>query len=142
MKYANTKLSVRTHEKQQMVDLTNLFTKTVQASGVRDGFAGIYSQHTTAAVFVGEFQRALIEDMLDFLKRVVRDDLAYKHNSPEFSDCERRNAASHLRGVLLNHGVLLPVVDGVPVLGQFQSVVLAELDGPRDRMLHVHVLGQ
>jgi secondary thiamine-phosphate synthase enzyme len=142
MKYANKKLSVQTHEKQQMVNLTNLFTEAVEASGVRDGFAGIYSQHTTAAVFVGEFQHALIEDTLDFLKRVVQDDLSYKHNSPEFSDCERRNAASHLRSVLLNHGVMLPIVEGAPVLGQFQSIVLAELDGPRDRMLHVHILGQ
>jgi len=142
MKFANTQLSIQTREKQQMVNLTDQFTQAVAASGVRNGFVGMYSQHTTAALFVGEFQRALVEDTLEFLKRVVQDDLAYKHNSPEYSDCERRNAASHLRGVLLNHGVLLPIVDGAPVLGQFQSVVLVELDGPRDRMLHVQILGQ
>lgn len=142
MKCANKTLSVPTAEKQQMINVTELLSEAVKASGVRDGFAGIYSQHTTAAVFVGEFQDALIDDMLEFLKRVVQDDLAYKHNSPEFSDCQRRNAASHLRGVLLNHGVLLPIANGAAVLGQFQSVVLAELDGPRDRRLHVHILGQ
>jgi thiamine phosphate synthase YjbQ (UPF0047 family) len=67
--------------------------------------------------------------------------LEYRHNCPELSDCDRKNAASHLRGLLLNHSVLVPIVDGRPVLGQFQSVLLAELDGPRLRSLHVQLLG-
>jgi secondary thiamine-phosphate synthase enzyme len=91
---------------------------------------------------ISERQSALIDDVLDFLSRVVDDGLHYKHNCPELSDCERKNAASHLRGILLNHSVLVPIVDGRPVLGQFQSVLLAELDGPRLRSLHVQLLGQ
>ena len=38
--------------------------------------------------------------------------------------------------------VVIPVVDGKPVLGQFQSVMLAEFDGPRQRAIHVQVLGE
>jgi thiamine phosphate synthase YjbQ (UPF0047 family) len=38
--------------------------------------------------------------------------------------------------------VLVPVVEGKPVLGQFQSIMFAEFDGPRQRELHVQVLGQ
>jgi secondary thiamine-phosphate synthase enzyme len=80
--------------------------------------------------------------MLDFFGVVVKDGLPYKHNSPEFSDCDRRNAASHLRSLLLGQSVLVPVVEGKPVLGQFQSVMLAEFDGPRQRALHIQVLGE
>jgi secondary thiamine-phosphate synthase enzyme len=84
----------------------------------------------------------LIDDIALFLRRVVQDDLPYKHNSPEFSDCDRKNAASHLRSMLFNNSVVLPVLDGELVLGQFQSVILAEMDGPRERSLKVQVLGE
>jgi len=72
----------------------------------------------------------------------VKDGLPYKHNSPAFSDCDRRNAAAHLRSLLLGQSVLVPVVEGRPVLGQFQSVMFAEFDGPRKRALHIQVLGE
>jgi len=141
METQNKVVCIPTDKKQQLIDLTDMLNETVLASGVRNGIAGIYSQHTTASLLVGERQAALIDDVLDFLSRVVEDGLEYKHNCPELSDCDRKNAASHLRGLLLNHSVLVPIVDGKPVLGQFQSVLLAELDGPRLRSLHVQLLG-
>ena len=141
MKSQNKTLDIKTADKQQLMNLTSLLRETVHASGIREGFVGIYSQHTTAAVLVSEFQDALNDDALEFLKRAVAEDLPYKHNSPDFSDCNRRNAVSHLRSMLLSHSVLLPVTDGKPVLGEFQSVILAELDGPRDRKLQIQILG-
>jgi secondary thiamine-phosphate synthase enzyme len=141
METQNKVVCIPTDKKQQLIDLTEMLNETVMASGVRNGIAGIYSQHTTASLLVGERQAALIDDVLDFLSRVVEDGLEYRHNCPELSDCDRKNAASHLRGLLLNHSVLVPIVDGRPVLGQFQSVLLAELDGPRLRSLHVQLLG-
>jgi secondary thiamine-phosphate synthase enzyme len=124
-----------------MLDITGTLREAVDSMGVRDGIVALYSQHTTAALFVSEFQPALIDDLQEFLKRVVTEDLPYKHNSPEFSDCERRNAASHLRSVLLSHSVMLPIIDGKPALGQFQSLILAELDGPRERTVILQALG-
>jgi len=142
MKSRRKTLALETESKQQMLNLTHVVDEAVTASGIRDGLVGIYCQHTTAAVFISEFQAALIDDVSAFLGRVVDDGLFYKHNSPQYSDCDRQNAASHLRSVLLSHSVLLPVADGKPVLGQFQSVILAELDGPRQRTVEVQVLGE
>ena len=142
MKSRMKTVSLETEGKQQMLNLTPVLGDAVAESGIRNGIAGIYCQHTTAAVFISEFQAALIDDVAVFLGRVVDGDLFYKHNSPEFSDCDRQNAASHLRSLLLSHSVLVPVADGKPVLGQFQSVILAELDGPRLRTLEVQVLGE
>jgi secondary thiamine-phosphate synthase enzyme len=135
-------VAVQTREKQEMLDLTAEVRRAVADAGVSNGIVGLYSRHTTAAVFVSESQEALVDDIGEFLKRVVQEELPYKHNSPQFSDCERKNAASHLRSLLLSHSVLLPVVDGKPALGQFQSVLMAELDGPRERTLQVQVLGE
>ena len=142
MKSHTATLSVATDRKQQMLNLTSRVGEIAGAAGVRDGFVGVYSQHTTAALFVSEYQPALIDDVLEFLGHVVRDGLPYRHNSPEFSDCARGNAASHLRSLIFNHGVLLPLSGSRLVPGQFQSVIFAELDGPRERTLHVQILGE
>jgi len=135
-------LALRTEEKQQLINITSRVKEAVDKSGIKDGFIALFSQHTTAALIVSEFQNALLDDIGGFLRRIVADDLPYKHNSPEFSDCDRRNAASHLRSLLFSHSVVLPVSGGELVLGQFQSVILAEMDGPRERSLRVQFLGE
>lgn len=134
-------LQIRTESGQQMVNVTAEVGEHIARSGIKNGFAGLFSQHTTAVLLVNEWQSALLEDIGEFLRRVVADGLPYKHNSPLFSDCERGNAASHLRSLLFNNSVMLPIVDGQPVLGQFQSVILAELDGPRERTLKLQIMG-
>jgi len=134
-------LALNTKEKQQLINITSRVKEVVDRSGIRNGFIGLFSQHTTAALLVSEFQNALLEDIRAFLGRVVEDDRVYKHNSPEFSDCDRKNAASHLRSLLFNNSVVLPVCEGELVLGQFQSVILAEMDGPRERSLKVQFVG-
>lgn len=141
METQNRTVCLQTEKKQQLIDLTSLVTSTILESGVRNGMAGVYTQHTTASLFVGECQSALVDDVLDFLTRIVEDGLNYKHNCPELSDCDRKNAASHLRSMLLNHSVMIPIMDGKPVLGQFQSILLAELDGPRERSVHIQMIG-
>ena len=135
-------LALKTTEKQQLINITSQVKDAVMDSGIKNGLIGLYSQHTTAALMVSEFQNALLDDITGFLRKVVQDDLPYKHNSPEFSDCDRKNAASHLRSMLFNNSVVLPVSDGELVLGQFQSVILAEMDGPRERSLKVQFLGE
>ena len=134
-------LALNTQEKQQLIDITAQVKEAVDRSGIKDGFIGLFSQHTTASLMVSEFQAALLDDIACFLRRVVEDDLPYKHNSPEWSDCDRGNATSHLRSLLFSNSVMLPVVDGKPVLGQFQSVIMAELDGPRERTIKIQFLG-
>ena len=132
---------VRSSQKQEMIDITPDVIDATRESGIRNGFIGIFSQHTTAGVMINEFQPALLADIGDFLKRVIDDGLSYKHNSPEWSDCDRGNATSHLRSLLFSNSVMLPVIDGKPVLGQFQSVMIAELDGPRERTIKIQCLG-
>lgn len=135
-------VSIQTHDKQQLIDMTAQLRDAIRTTGIRDGFVGVFSQHTTAMLMVNEYQDALLEDVHGFLGDVVSDDRAYRHNCPEVSDCDRKNAASHLRSLLFNHSVLLPLSEGSPGLGQFQSVILAELDGPRQRQVKIQVIGE
>ncbi len=134
-------LSIVTCERVELLDVTARVAECVRKSGVRNGIALISSLHTTLALFINEFQAALLEDIRKFLEQVVVQDSYWKHNDPRFSDCDRANADAHLRAMLLGHSLTLPLRDGELVLGTFQSIILAELDGPRERALQVQVLG-
>ena len=66
----------------------------------------------------------------------------YRHDDPRYSDCDRSNAHAHLRATLLGRPIALAVADAEVLLGQYQSVILAELDGPRERRLQVQIVGE
>lgn len=66
---------------------------------------------------------------------------AVRHNDSRLSDCERGNAAAHLRASLLGHGVAVGVTDGELLLDGSEAILLAEWDGPRVRRVHVQIMG-
>jgi len=51
------------------------------------------------------------------------------------------NAHSHLLSMILGSSESIPVHNGKLVLGQWQSVMLVDLDGPRDRTVGIQVMG-
>ena len=134
-------LTIQTGERVELIDITDRLVELVRASGVRDGIVSLWSMHTTCAVFINEAQRALHADIKRLLETMVDRDADWMHNDPQHSDCDRVNADSHLRAMLLGHSLTLQVTGGQPVLGQWQRVLVAELDGPRSRTLRVQMMG-
>lgn len=134
-------LAVSTGGRVELVNLTERLAAEVRTTGIRNGLALVSSLHTTLALFINEWQQALLDDIRSFIEQAVLREAYYKHNDPQFSDCDRSNADAHLRALLLGHHLVLPVQNGELVLGTFQSVILAELDGPRERSLQLQVLG-
>ena len=134
-------VTVETDTRFQLVDITERVTNMVRALGVREGMANLLSLHTTCSVLINESQTALVADIKRFLEHVVDRDAEWKHNDPAHSDCDRFNADSHLRALLLGQTLTLQVSGGEVVLGQWQRILLAELDGPRSRSLRVQVMG-
>src|SRR3984893_18426638 len=90
-----------TNERMQLLNITERINEIVKKSGVRDGIVHLQSLHTTSAVFLNEWQDALLQDVKRFFEDVVQHDRYYRHNDPKFSDCERQNADSHMRGMLM-----------------------------------------
>ncbi len=134
-------LAVQTEQRIEVVDLTDRVMAIVGRLGLREGLVSLFSTHTTCTVFINEFQKALVADMRTFLERVVERDAEWLHNDPAHSDCDRMNADAHLRALLLGHSLTLQVSGGEMVLGQWQRVLMAELDGPRSRMLRIQTIG-
>jgi secondary thiamine-phosphate synthase enzyme len=134
-------LTVETEDRVELIDVTDRIVALVRASGVRDGIVSLWSMHTTLAVFMNESQKALHVDIKRLLESMVARDADWMHNDPDHSDCDRFNADAHLRAMLLGHSLTLHVSAGELVLGQWQRVLLAELDGPRSRTLRVQMMG-
>jgi secondary thiamine-phosphate synthase enzyme len=130
-----------TVDRLQLLNITDRINEVVRKSGVRDGIVHLQSLHTTTAVFLNEWQDALLHDARTFFERVVERDQYYRHNDPEFSDCERKNADSHMRGMMMGQTLSLQVRNSSVLLGTWQSIILAEFDGPRSRSVAVQVQG-
>jgi secondary thiamine-phosphate synthase enzyme len=126
----------------QIFDITQQLKGFLAESGVGNGMGVVSTLHTTTAVFFTETQDALWEDVETFLHKLAKENAAYKHNDARFSDCERKNAAAHLRAMLLGGSLALQVEEGRLVLGQFQRIIFAELDGPRPRSLRMQFMGE
>ena len=132
---------VKTNERTELVNLTDEIRRMFESTGVVDGYIQVSSLHTTAGLFINEWQDALLVDIKSMLEQIVPRENYYKHNDPEHSDCDRHNADSHLRNVVLGHSLSVPVAESKLVLGQWQSVILAEFDGPNERKVFIQVFG-
>ena len=134
-------ISVASTARIELVDVTDRIMDLVHRLNIREGMVSVWSMHTTCAVLINESQTALREDMTRFLEKLVEQDAAWMHNDPAHSDCSRQNADAHLRAMLLGHSLAIQVSGGEAVLGQWQRILVAELDGPRERQLRVQVWG-
>ena len=134
-------IEVDTSDRVEMIDLTDTVMRFVRRSGIQEGTLSLWSMHTTCTVFINESQVALNADMKTFLEDLVARGKYYKHNDPAHSDCDRQNADSHLRAMVLGHSVTMQVSGGELVIGQWQRVLCGEMDGPRTRTIRAQVLG-
>jgi secondary thiamine-phosphate synthase enzyme len=137
-------VTLRTEELCQFIDLTDLVEERVRRSGIGSGTVVVHSRHTTAAVVVQEDEPLLLEDLRDLLERWAPARARYRHNDqaarPAAGD-ERPSGHAHARALLLGTSVGLSVVGGRLDLGEWQSIFLVELDGPRRRSVSVQVVG-
>jgi secondary thiamine-phosphate synthase enzyme len=134
-------LILQTTERTELINLSQQIRAFVEATGIQDGYVQVSSLHTTAALFINEWQDALLSDVKSMLERLVPQGSYYRHNDPEFSDCDRKNADSHLKNLILGHSLSIPISGGELVLGRWQSVILAELDGPNRRRIFIQAFG-
>ncbi len=141
MKVQSDTITVQTEQRMELIDITDRVSAFVSASGVREGLLSVCSLHTTCGVFINEVQAALHADIKSALEQMVARDARWMHNDPDYSDCDRSNADSHLRAMLLGHSLTLQLTGGAIVLGQWQRVLAAEMDGPRLRTIRLQAIG-
>jgi secondary thiamine-phosphate synthase enzyme len=141
VKICYRRLAVSSSARAELRDLTEPVCEAVRELGIAAGIALVNTQHTTCALFVNEYQGALLTDLMALMKGLVPERAGYRHDDPRVSDCERGNAHAHLRAALLGRSLALSVEEGQLVLGRYQSIIFAEFDGPRVREIAIQVIG-
>ena len=126
-----TELRLRTRAKRELVDITSELAAIVSKAGMAEGLCHVYVAHATAAIVVNENDDPNIcVDLLDALDRMIPAGI-WRHDRVD------GNAASHIQAAILGPGETIPIRDGELLLGRWQAVMLAELDGPRERRIIV-----
>jgi len=97
-------------------------------AGRGDGLCNVFVPHATAGVAILETGAGSDDDLVDALERLLPRDDRYRHahGSPG-------HGADHVLPEIVAPSVTVPVQDGTPLLGTWQSVVLVDLnrDNPR-----------
>jgi len=80
----NTSLTLASTARTEISDVTPLVKVAIRPFGISTGIALINTLHTTCALFIHEFQSALVEDFRALIERLVPDRNGYR-SSPSFS---------------------------------------------------------
>ena len=123
-------LQVNTTELKEIVDLTDQVQGVIRQAKLKEGLCMVFVTHTTAAITTGEIGEGTEQDFLQIVERMIpRIQFRHAHDPS--------HAWSHMASSILGPSLTIPVSDGKLVLGTWQSVMLVELDGPRERNVYV-----
>ncbi len=120
------KISVKTAQKIELIDITGQIEKALSQFSIKDGFCLVYSMHTTAGIIVNENEPGLKKDIPNALGKILPE-MKFYHQ------CNRQNAPAHVLTALTGQSRVIPIENGELKLGRWQSVFLLEMDGPRSR---------
>ena len=126
-------IPVETHERYQLVSITDEVKRLVREAGVDEGLCIVSSTHTTAAVTVNEdYDRDVPKDLAAACRAFLQAlEVSFDH--------AEGNSDSHFLTSLFGQSQMLLVRGGEPDLGRWQGIFLAEFDGPRSRIVRVAV---
>lgn len=120
-------------------DITRDVRNVVAASKARDGLATVWIHHTSASLIISENADPDVRrDLEAFLARLVPDgDPLFIHTAEGDDDMP-----AHVRSVLTQTSIGIPIADGKLVLGTWQGLYLWEhRTSPHERRVTVTVIG-
>ena len=125
---------VRTSIQTEFIDITHSVQDAVKKTGVKDGICIVFIPHTTAAVTINEnADPSVIHDILMELNKIVPFKDQYHHMEG--------NSPAHIKTSLVGCSEIVFVESGRLALGTWQGIFFCEFDGPRNRKVHVKVVG-
>jgi len=128
-------LSIATTSRNEMVDITKQVSSVLKASGIKRGSCTVYTPHATAAITINEnYDPNICDDFLGCLSSLIPRG-RWKHDRVD------GNADSHIKSALVGASETIPFNNGELLLGTWQSIMLADFDGPRQRKVIISIVG-
>jgi secondary thiamine-phosphate synthase enzyme len=146
MKQSLKKVSLESKRQFELVDITKEVQAAVKDSGVSQGIAVVFSNHTTASIRLNHNEPLLIQDVMKMIYRLVPVETGYSHDLFEIRKAkdpnERSNGHAHVKAFLLGSSETVMVEKGQLLLGEKQSLFFVEFDGGRKRDFYIKILGE
>jgi secondary thiamine-phosphate synthase enzyme len=130
-----TIIELSSHQREELVDITDRVRRIAEGSGVRDGLCCVYAHGATAAIMIQEnWDASVPTDVVAFLRRLIPPGV-WLH------DRQDNNGDAHLKAGLVGPSETIPVTEDQLGLSTWQGVFFCEFDGPRrDRKVSVTLL--
>ena len=122
MKTINLNLKINTKPKF-LIDITYEISRQVENSKIKNGLCSLFIQHTSASLIIQEnADPSVLRDIESFFRRLVsEDENLYEHNSEGPDDMP-----AHIRSLLTNTSLSIPIINSKLVLGTWQGIYLYE----------------
>ena len=118
-------ITIATHQRETLVDITDQVKSIVHASSIMDGIVTVYAQGATAAIMIQEnWDESVQTDVVNFLRKIIPKGV-WLH------DQQDGNGDSHLKAGLVGPAETIPIINGNLGLSTWQNIFLCEFDGPR-----------
>ncbi len=128
-----TKISIRTHSRTELLDITTQIQNIVSESAVKNGICSIWVPHTTAAITINENADPTVQqDILKELNKIV----PFQDNYAHFEG----NSAAHIKSSIVGCSQTILIEEGRLMLGTWQGIFFCEFDGPRHRQVWVKII--
>lgn len=125
-------LTVETHEREEMLDITSQVSEAVADAGFDSGLVVCFVPHTTAAITINENADPDVKrDLLYKLRKEIPQSDGYHH--------AEGNSDAHLKASLMGFSETVLFDNRRLKLGQWQAIYFCEFDGPRKRRLILRV---
>jgi secondary thiamine-phosphate synthase enzyme len=137
MDLLRTVLEIPTTSGTDIENLSADVESFVHSSGAREGWLLLFVPGSTAGLTTIEYESGVVNDLKRAIEAMAPQGAEYEHNL-RWGD---GNGYSHVRAALMGPSLTLPIVDGRPVTGTWQQIVLCDFDNrPRIRKIHLQVL--
>jgi len=129
-------LTVRAPRKG-LQDITEQVSRIVARGGVTSGMCTLFIRHTSASLIIQEnYDPSARVDLETFMERLVPENAPWITHTLEGDD----DMPSHIKSVLTQVSVSIPILDGKLALGTWQGIYLWEhRDRPTPREILVSV---
>jgi secondary thiamine-phosphate synthase enzyme len=138
MKVKTSTLKESTQGFCDIIDITAKVTAQVRDGEIKDGLLTLFVSGSTAALTTIEHEPGLVQDLKEFVERLIPSDRRYHHDDRWGDD----NGFSHLRASLFGPSLQIPIEHGQLILGTWQQIILLDFDNrPRTREIVVQLIG-
>ncbi|MBI2031458.1 MAG: YjbQ family protein [Candidatus Levybacteria bacterium] len=124
--------TVKTNTKDEVVDITDDINELIKKSGKKDGIIVLNLLHTTCALTTADLDPGTDKDILEAVRKMIPQ-ISFRHPH------DPTHTPDHILSSILGTSLSLIFENNELQLGDWQRVILVELNGPSERKINYSI---